>query len=202
MDWEDIHYHLWCYWMFMNVQWGSYLIYLYPKLNKCKIPRIVNIIVRFANLNSSHGGRVWWILCTILYLLETLVLNHTPGMLHLVFNHSWLVFLLITYYKYPFLKCAVRPHDHELCQHLIDTMEMWWVGVMSVECLQLYWKVKVKQAPLSMGFFRQEYWSGFLFLSPGDLLDQGSNPGLPNYKQILYHLRHQGLNTVSRYFLT
>ena len=25
------------------------------------------------------------------------------------------------------------------------------------------------QAPLSMGFSRQEYWSGFPFLSPGDL---------------------------------
>ena len=105
--------------------------------------------------------------------------HHTPGMLHLVFNHSWLVFLFITYYKYPFLKCAVRPHDHELCQHLIDTMEMWWVGVMSAGCLQLYWKVKVKQAPLSMEFFRQEYWSGFLFLSPGDLLDPGIKPRSP-----------------------
>ena len=30
------------------------------------------------------------------------------------------------------------------------------------------------QAPLSMGFSRQEYWSGLLFPSPGDL----SNPGI------------------------
>ena len=29
------------------------------------------------------------------------------------------------------------------------------------------------QAPLSMGFSRQEYWSGFPFLSPGDLPDRG-----------------------------
>ena len=26
-----------------------------------------------------------------------------------------------------------------------------------------------RQAPLSMEFFRQEYWSGFPFLTPGDL---------------------------------
>ena len=26
-----------------------------------------------------------------------------------------------------------------------------------------------RQAPLSMGFLRQEYWSGLLFPSPGDL---------------------------------
>ena len=29
------------------------------------------------------------------------------------------------------------------------------------------------QAPLSMGFSRQEYWSGLPFPSPGDLLDPG-----------------------------
>ena len=29
------------------------------------------------------------------------------------------------------------------------------------------------QAPLSMGFFRQEYWSGLPFPFPGDLPDRG-----------------------------
>ena len=29
------------------------------------------------------------------------------------------------------------------------------------------------QAPLTMGFTRQEYWSGLPFLSPGDVLDPG-----------------------------
>ena len=30
-----------------------------------------------------------------------------------------------------------------------------------------------RQAPLSMGFPRREYWSGLPFPSPGDLLDPG-----------------------------
>ena len=30
--------------------------------------------------------------------------------------------------------------------------------------------------PLSMGFSRQEYWSGLLFPSPGDLPDLGIEP--------------------------
>ena len=34
-------------------------------------------------------------------------------------------------------------------------------------------------APLSMGFPRQEYWSGLLFSSPGDLPDPGIEPGSP-----------------------
>ena len=32
------------------------------------------------------------------------------------------------------------------------------------------------QAPLSMGFPRQEYWSGLLFPTPGDLPDPGIEP--------------------------
>ena len=35
------------------------------------------------------------------------------------------------------------------------------------------------QAPLSMGFSRQEYWSGLPFPSPGDLLDAGIKPTSP-----------------------
>ena len=47
-------------------------------------------------------------------------------------------------------------------------------------------KVKVKslsratpQAAPSMGFSRQEYWSGLPFSSPGDLPDSGTEPGSP-----------------------
>ena len=36
-----------------------------------------------------------------------------------------------------------------------------------------------RQAPLSMGFSRQEYWSGLLFPSPGDLPNPGIEPGFP-----------------------
>ena len=42
------------------------------------------------------------------------------------------------------------------------------------------------QAPLSMGFYRQEYWSGLPLPSPGNsffFLTQGWNPGLQHCKQ-------------------
>ena len=35
------------------------------------------------------------------------------------------------------------------------------------------------QAPLFMGFSRQEYWSGLPFPSPGDFPDPGIEPGCP-----------------------
>ena len=48
------------------------------------------------------------------------------------------------------------------------------------------------QAPPSMAFSRQEYWSGLPFLLQGIFPTQGLNPGLPHSGQTLYHLRHQG----------
>ena len=36
------------------------------------------------------------------------------------------------------------------------------------------------QAPLSMGFSRQEYWSGLPFPSPGDLPGPGIEPRSPS----------------------
>ena len=35
------------------------------------------------------------------------------------------------------------------------------------------------QAPLSMGFPREEYWSGWPFPSPGNLPNPGIEPGSP-----------------------
>ena len=37
----------------------------------------------------------------------------------------------------------------------------------------------ILQAPLSMGFSRQEYWNGLPFPSPGDLDDSGIKPASP-----------------------
>ena len=47
------------------------------------------------------------------------------------------------------------------------------------------------QAPLSMGFSRQECWSGLPFPSAGDLPSPGIKPGSPT-PQTLYRLSHQG----------
>ena len=81
------------------------------------------------------------------------------------------------------------------------------------------WKVKVKllsrvrllatpwtaahQAPLSMGFSRQESWSGVPLpigvgsnsLLQGIFPTQGSNPSLPHCRRILYQLSHKGSPT-------
>ena len=48
------------------------------------------------------------------------------------------------------------------------------------------------QAPLSMGFSRQECWGGLPFPSPGIFLTRGLNQGLLHCRWILYHLSHRG----------
>ena len=40
------------------------------------------------------------------------------------------------------------------------------------------------QAPLSRGFSKQEYWSGLLFPSPGDLPHPGIKPGSPALQEV------------------
>ena len=53
--------------------------------------------------------------------------------------------------------------------------------VKSLSHVQLFatpWTVAY-QAPLSMGFSRQECWSGLPFPSPGDLPNPGIEPGYP-----------------------
>ena len=82
----------------------------------------------------------------------------------------------------------------KLC-FLTGYLAMWWLYCLPhwnvSHCPLLYSVVKVllshvqpfgtpwmvaRQAPLSMGFSRQEYWSGLPFLSPGDLPDLGIEP--------------------------
>ena len=48
---------------------------------------------------------------------------------------------------------------------------LWYVCSVTSDSATLY--AIVRQAPLSMGFFRQEYWSGLPFPPPGDLPDPG-----------------------------
>ena len=51
------------------------------------------------------------------------------------------------------------------------------------------------QAPLSIGFPRQEYWSGLPFPSPGIFPTQGSNPGLQHLLVDSLPWSHQGSPT-------
>ena len=72
------------------------------------------------------------------------------------------------------------------------------------------WTVAL-QTPLSMGFSRQEYWSGLPFPSPGDLPDPGIVPVSPAWQADSLPAELQGkpkntgvgsLSLLQRIFLT
>ena len=66
-------------------------------------------------------------------------------------------------------------------------------GVVAKSCATLAttWTI-AHQAPLSMGFSRQEYWNGLHFLLQGIFPTQELNPGLRHCRQILYWLSYEG----------
>ena len=48
-------------------------------------------------------------------------------------------------------------------------------------------------SPLSMGFLRQEYWTGLPFASPGDLPNPGVESKAPTLQADFYPLRHHSI---------
>ena len=70
--------------------------------------------------------------------------------------------------------------------HICKTLHLSQYFVVVVQWLshvQLFatlWTI-AHQAPLSMGFPRQEYWSGLPFPSPGDLPNPGIKPMSPEF---------------------
>ena len=69
----------------------------------------------------------------------------------------------------------------------------WKVKVKSLSHVQLFLtpRTVAYQAPLSMGFSRQEYWRGVPGPSPGDLLDPGIEPVFPALQANSLPLSHR-----------
>ena len=71
------------------------------------------------------------------------------------------------------LLCSLKPHISSRTSYCGG-------GLVTKSCptLAIPWTAAC-QAPLSMGFSRQEYWSGLPFPSPRDLPDPEIEPGSP-----------------------
>ena len=68
------------------------------------------------------------------------------------------------------------------------------VGAQSLCCVQCFVtpRAVARQSPLSMGFSRQECWSGLPFPPPGDLPDPGIEPASPALQADSLPLSHLG----------
>ena len=69
-------------------------------------------------------------------------------------------------------------YSHEIKRCLLLGRKVKVKSLSRVRLLATPWTVAY-QDPLSMGFSRQEYWSGLPFPSPGDLPDPGIELGSP-----------------------
>ena len=63
------------------------------------------------------------------------------------------------------------------CERLIKVKFLMFV-LSHVQLFVTLWTVAC-QAPLSVGFSRQEYWNGLPFPPPGDIPDPGTKPKSP-----------------------
>ena len=71
-----------------------------------------------------------------------------------------------------------KTDDLKGCTHTPMFMKVKVEPLCRVRLFATPWTI-AQQAPPSMGFSRQEYWSGLPFPSPGDLSNPGIEPGSP-----------------------
>ena len=85
--------------------------------------------------------------------------------------------------KYPSVYLAIFLSLKATLSSITATFTLFWLvcKVLMLSRVWLFvtpWTV-AHQAPLSVGFSRQEYWSGWSLSSPGDLSDSGIKPRSP-----------------------
>ena len=68
------------------------------------------------------------------------------------------------------VKVSYRPWGYRSKEDKVPTLIVIVYSLSYVSLFATLWTI-AHQAPLSMGFHRQEYWSELLFPSPRDLLD-------------------------------
>ena len=75
-------------------------------------------------------------------------------------------------------RCRKESNTTEVTKHTrsVQSMKVKVKSLSRVRLFEIPWTVAC-QAPRSMGFSRQQYWSGLPFPSPGDLPDPGIEPG-------------------------
>ena len=84
--------------------------------------------------------------------------------------------------------------NHDTLQQVLCRVHLPAFVLSHFSCVQLFsslWTV-ASQAPLSMGFSRQEYWSGLPCPSPGDLPNPGIEPESPALQADCLHLEPPG----------
>ena len=96
--------------------------------------------------------------------------------LHMLSCQSWNFLALVS-------GSSVKKASTLISYCLVSHTRLWFGGLVAKlrPTLVTPWTV-ARQAPLSMGFSRQEYWSGLPFPPPGDLPNPGVEPRSPAWQ--------------------
>ena len=139
-------------------------------------------------LENPRDGRVWWAAVYGSHRVRHDWSNlaaaaAAPGKLSIEIKMvlTWARFLQMTVIIVIFVvptKTITRKYIIKEKRKWNSTLAIVWKWSCSVVSDSLW--PHGHQTPLSMGFSRQEYWSGLPFPSPGNFPTQGSNPGLPH----------------------
>ena len=138
---------------FFNIYVYTYVCVI---LQICGVLAIVQPNICLITFSLSSSGT------SIMQIFMCLLLSHRLLWMHLFFNLFFfcysdsLIFIILSSRSHSFF-CITCPAC--VLSHIWLFTRLWTIA---------------RQAPLSMGFFRQEYWSGLPFPSPQDL----SNPGI------------------------
>jgi len=125
--------------------------------------------LQFFDFLSSLGGQGALFVGSVLWLLRANIVQYSINeRINSSFSRTWDVLTIVL----------------SVCAHSVVSHSLW--PPRTVTC----------QAPLSMDFFRQEYWSGLPFPSPRDLPDPEIEPvcllSLLHWQVDSLSLRHLG----------
>ena len=150
----------------------------------------------------------------MIILFETKLILFLKAPIHLIYHIYWYLSLKINKFFFSKVKVAdvVKMQAGDvggLYSHWKDraneVRKRGAGGLVTQSCPRLLdsWPV-APQTPLSMGFFRQEYWSGLPFLSAGDLPDPGIERWSPALQAdcLLTKLQGKPKKTYSPWFET
>ena len=129
------------------------------------------------SINACYLCLLVWLLLHIILLNSQHSCNKSAKSYHYV--HRWEVRLRET----KWFPKVIQPNESwvGILFQSWCTQTLKWSEVKSLSHIRLFatpWTAAC-QAPLSMEFSRQEYWSGLPLPSPGDLPNPGIEPGFP-----------------------
>ena len=174
---EWYHPHIWSYWCFSHLSWFQLVIYPAQHFSWCvqHIDEYVFSVLDLKPISCSIQGSNCWFLTHIQVSQET---GKMVWYFHL--SKSFAQFVMIH---------TVNGFS------VVDETEMFFWNSIFIPIPKKKWSRSVVsdslrgrglvayQAPPSMGFSRQEYWSGLPFPSPRDLPDPGTKPGSPAFQR-------------------